>query len=520
MERKRERLDSLFGECQELVLAQIIGPFGLSPAMFTDKAGGNVTTVHNFEQGIVANQNDQALHESRTQEYDRKRFELTQAEWTKERDERIARGVDEYTNERLSDRPELDHFTPIKEAATDAKLHLALGEVREGQVSVDKIKSLVNDEANLAITDITINRSKKDHDALEWTDKPSTIDEEKSNAERFSIDPEAVKRKHKESTEKFEREANIALLKKQGGELLTTGGKQALKMGIRQSLGVLLTELVNGLFTEFKIMFKEGFVFARSVIDEIRERLGRVAASVAKKLPEAFSALLEGGVSGFLSNLLTFVINSFVTTGGKLVRIVRDGLLGILKAFKIIAFPPPHLTRLEATQQGLKILTTVIVTSLGVLVEQSVMTFMASIPFLKPLADIVAPVLIGIVTGLASAFLAYQIDLMFDRFSDADEERLLDQMMDDARSREAFASAMVDQMDVSLRNVQNFAISVSLYRDVGMSLGNATNDANITLASLEATNAATKVQVERSAETIAFIEASQRDIELFLKGRA
>jgi hypothetical protein len=155
-----------------------------------------------------------------------------------------------------------------------------------------------------------------------------------------------------------------------------------------------------------------------------------------------------------------------------------------------------------------------------VLVEQSVMTFMASIPFLKPLADIVAPVLIGIVTGLASAFLAYQIDLMFDRFSDADEERLLDQMMDDARSREAFASAMVDQMDVSLRNVQNFAISVSLYRDVGMSLGNATNDANITLASLEATNAATKVQVERSAETIAFIEASQRDIELFLKGRA
>jgi hypothetical protein len=516
MQIKRQRLDALFEECQQLVFSQIIGPFGLSPAMFADKTGGNVTTVHNFELGIFATQDDQALHDSLTQNFDRSRFEISPAQWKQKRDERIARGIDEYTNEPLSAKPELDHFNSIKEVGTNAKIHLALGEVNDGQVSVGRIKDLVNDDVNLAITDITINRSKKDHGAKTWAEKPSTTDDEKSNAERFAIDPQAVSQKHEDSWAKFDAETNSALFKKQGRELLETGGQQALAMGIRQSLGILLTELVSSLFSEFKIMIKEGFAIGKSLLDEIGARLARVAGNVAKKLPDAIGALFEGGVSGFLSNLLTFVINSFITTGAKLVRVIRDGLLGLLKAFKMIAFPPKHISRREATKQGLKMLTTVVISALGVMIEQSVITFMATIPLLTPIVDIIAPVLVGIMVGLLSAFVAYQIDRSFDLLFNQDDERFLDEMMEDAQRREAFAAAMVDQIQLSLLNIQNNIISIELYRDIGSHLGAACNGANITLRSLEATNVATRLQIENSVAMVDYIESSQREIDQFL----
>lgn len=55
-EMREERLHKLFADCQQQVLGHIIGPFGLSMAMFEDKDGGNVTTLHfsRDDDGYVA----------------------------------------------------------------------------------------------------------------------------------------------------------------------------------------------------------------------------------------------------------------------------------------------------------------------------------------------------------------------------------------------------------------------------------------------------------------------------------
>jgi len=50
-ELRERRISELLESCRTQTLAQITGPFGLSPAMFDDKQGGNVTTTHNFEKG-------------------------------------------------------------------------------------------------------------------------------------------------------------------------------------------------------------------------------------------------------------------------------------------------------------------------------------------------------------------------------------------------------------------------------------------------------------------------------------
>ncbi|MDA6076152.1 hypothetical protein O0544_02505 [Edwardsiella anguillarum] len=39
------------------------------------------------------------------------------------------------------------------------------------------------------------------------------------------------------------------------------------------------------------------------------------------------------------------------------------------------------------------------------LLTETVATFMATVPFLKPFSDLITPVLLGILTGLTSAFL-------------------------------------------------------------------------------------------------------------------
>jgi hypothetical protein len=218
-----------------------------------------------------------------------------------------------------------------------------------------------------------------------------------------------------------------------------------------------------------------------------------------------------------VSNLLTFLLNNFLTTAKRFVTVIREGLLGIFKAFKMIFFPPENMTQQEALQAGLKILTTVVVTSVGFLLQETVATFLGTFPFLQPFAEIITTVLIGTMTGLLSAFLAYQIDCMFDRFFK--DERLLDELIADAGRRDEFANELVKLANSSLENVSNYAKSIAIYQNIGNTLGAVGLAANTTLHSLETTVAETSQQVTRSIETIAFINSSQQEIDNFLKAR-
>ena len=235
-------------------------------------------------------------------------------------------------------------------------------------------------------------------------------------------------------------------------------------MGLRQAMGLLLTELVNGLFNEIKTVIKHGVEAGKSLLEEIRGRLFKVIQAVIKKIPDAAAQLFHGGISGFMSNLMTFVLNSFLSTAKRFVTAIREGLIGLFRAFKTILFPPEHLTKDEALQEGLKILTAVVISSVGIILTESVATFMASVPFLKVIADIVTPVLIGTLSGLLTAFLAYQIDCMFDRYRHSLDEKLLDEIIADAKRQEMFASELTMLAGSSLNNVESFTKSVSVYQ--------------------------------------------------------
>ena len=547
-ELREQRLQKLFADCQREVVAQIIGPFGLSMAMFEDKNGGNVTTLHNFERAdddFVATESDKALHANSRREYSvnvRSEYEIKTEEaakgaggktWEEKRAEKIARGTDEYTGRSVSTdgtieigdgrvvRAELDHVGSIGEFHSNKKAHLGLGDVKRdeqtGELKVDsrRMRAAVNDDKNLALTNQPLNGSKSDNELEEWAarERPDGT----TNAEKFEIDEKLMAEKAQTAQEHLNSTVDRALLKKQATELLHTGGKQALQMGLRQAMGLLLNELVNGVFNEIKTLIKHGVEAGKSLLEEIRDRLFKVIQSVAKKIPDAAAQLFHGGVSGFMSNLLTFVLNSFLSTAKRFVTAIREGLTGLYRAFKMILFPPEHLSDDEALQEGLKILTAVVISSVGIILTESVATFMATVPFLKEIADIVTSVVMGILTGLLTAFLAYQIDCMFDRYRHSLDEKLLDELIADTKHQETFANELATLAESSLGNVESFSKSVSIYQHVGESLGSAGRVATATLASLGHTVAETREQVRKSMDMIAFIDQSQESIDDFLK---
>lgn len=504
-ELKQQRLQKLFADCQQQVISQIIGPFGLSSAMFEDRNGGNVTTLHNFsrEDADYIADKDKSSYEQSRKEYDRNDY--SDPAFAKKSKEHRAKGKDGYTGKDCApENMDLDHVTSLKTISQNKKVHLAL----ETGNGLEKVKEMANSDENLVTTHKSINRSKGE----------GSVDElQERKGEEFELDPELLAEAKKKSEKHIASTIDTALIKKQSVELLQTGGKQAATMSIRQALGLLLTELVNGLFNEFKELVKHGIEAGNGLFEAINQRLIRVIESVAKKIPDAIGQMFQGGISGFMSNLLTFLINNFISTAKRFVTVIREGLLGLLRAFKMIFFPPKHMTSDQALQEGLKLLASVLVTSVGLLLNETVAAFMATVPVLKPFADLITPVLIGIMTGLLSAFLAYQIDCLFDRYRHSLSEKFMDELLTEAKHHDEFANELITLSETSLSNIDNYSKSINLYQSIGVTLGSAALAASTTLASLEKTVAETGEQVTKSLAMINFINESQSEIEDFLK---
>ena len=255
-DQREQRLQKLFDDCQKQVLSQIIGPFGLSTAMFEDKNGGNVTTLHNFERtddDYIATDSDRALHKQSRKEYSpkvRSEYEVdTQAKageaggktWEKKRADKISQGRDEYTGKSVSAdgtielsnghivRAELDHVVSVHEIHTNPKVHLALGKVRKnaetGELNVDvsRIRDLANHDENLALTNQPLNGSKSDQDLKEWAEKKRK--DGTTNKEKFDTENSLTEEKHDQAHQHIDNTVEPALLIKQTTELLQTGGK-------------------------------------------------------------------------------------------------------------------------------------------------------------------------------------------------------------------------------------------------------------------------------------------------------
>ena len=132
-------------------------------------------------------------------------------------------------------------------------------------------------------------------------------------------------------------------------------------------------------------MTREGISFDLNSLELLKIRSMRHINKLKENLPGILVESLKEGVSGFLSNLLTFIINNFISTAKRIVTIIRESLLGIYQAFKILFFPPQGMTKQEIWSNVIKFLSSAVITAITLTFTEAITTFFKNIyPYSSP----------------------------------------------------------------------------------------------------------------------------------------
>ncbi|MDP9713472.1 UNVERIFIED_ORG: hypothetical protein J2X80_005598 [Pseudomonas fluorescens] len=430
----QQRFDQLIGDSKREVLQAIAVPFGLGRVLAVyDKKGGNVDTINNARNKVYAT--DAAADKyADLPKYDSNKFHGDKAYIAKNAKDTLdqSSGVlkDAYTNETFSqnknhDPRNLDHTISANVIHNDA-----------GRVLADlEAPTLANADSNLNPTKKALNQSKGKKSATQFveelqkntqsrqeemqrlSDKQELTPKDENRLrllkqqEAIAQNPDLLLAKDKAAREAYEKKLNDAYYKSEKfkSDLAKTSLKEGGKMAFQQAFGVMLIEFFSATFDELMDLYRNGRSH-ESLVPELRTRLERVAKRVANQWQAALAAGGGGFVAGVLANLVTTLINVFVTTGKRAVRMFREGFMSLLKALKTLLLPPKGLTLREAAHEAIKITCAGGVIIAGVALEEIIEKQVLTIPGLGALGAILSAVIVGALTGLASTFVVYLVE--------------------------------------------------------------------------------------------------------------
>lgn len=403
-------MDDLLETCKDVVVNSIIGTFGLSRALFNDKDGGPVTTSQNFEKGITSNEEDQnrfkMLKSSLASESIRQDGSRIVKKTTDSAKKKADPIIDDYTGRIIpkDGRTHIDHIVSISEAHRNPDFNFIY--------SFEEQVNILHNERNLAFTERKINQSKSNKDLIDWAE---------INGSKYGIDKEKIKPIHKQAKDSVYGNIPEKKLNKYSKELSKVAVTEGLALGIREAVGIILKEFVSELFREIKTIIKYGLNNKdsdSSVLTELKNRFSTIwdkaIENCIKKNKDITSAFKDGFVSGISSSILTFLINMVLTTVKRVVRILREGILSLYRAIKMLINPPENLPKEDLYFEIIKLISASIITSFGLLLEEGFEKFLLTTP-LAPIANYIAPVLMGILTGISIAVIIYTLDKIMNR---------------------------------------------------------------------------------------------------------
>lgn len=425
------RFDQLLNECKRSVIQSIAGPFGLGQvtARF-DVKGGPVDTVHNNRDGVFSTTEAKERFDNRTPYDDSRKGQFHQHRNYHDTNAAASSaykgegpGVqDGYRDARMhkskGDKINLDHATPASVLNDDAGAILA---------GLDPVE-LANRSSNLNVTSESINKSKKhktageyaqwlratsakrkaDIKVLEQISAPTAKqqNELRKLKELDAVDIGKLEEAHQRSQEDIDgcvNEAyyNSAEFKKAVKE---TSFAEAKRMAKQQAIGALLAEFFIGVVDEIQDWHKAG---RREL--KLAARLKRVGLRVLARWKHVLTVGFQGALAGFLSNLGTILINIFVTTEKRLVRMVREGFMSLLRAVTTLVFRPDGMTFAQAAHEATKIACAGGIVIGGVVVEELVTQHLNAIG-LGFVAGFATAIIVGSITGIVTALAAYGLD--------------------------------------------------------------------------------------------------------------
>lgn len=419
--------DTLIELCKTSIMDTITGQFGLASLFIDCKDGGNVTTTHNFEKGVVATEADQKKYNEYVANNDgSKEWAEVRSEYNKPLPKKRKQAfeeqeviIDEYTGRELpkDGRSHIDHVVPVKEIEEKASAHLYM--------SPEQRVEMATNDKNLAWTDASANMSKNDSDMSSWINKEDKKTG-KTKAEKYGINKEKALARDKEARKHIKKTITVAAIKKSTAELMTTGGKDAARMAAYTALGAVMREFTEGVFIELKItLSNRGGESSREVFDRFKNRMSKMIAELKKKWADILKGALGSGITAFFSNLLVFIVNLFATTLKKFVSMIRAGFVSLVHAVKVMANPPEGMTQEDANFQAIKIMTAGLIGALSLGLSAAIEKFLQGIPGLQPLmffpipsftgeqrtvSDVLAVTISALLGGLLTTIAIYYLD--------------------------------------------------------------------------------------------------------------
>ena len=434
--------NSIFEQYERVIIQSLITSFGLD-FLVHDQHGGDVDTIHTVgqigkdEQMKYKKKKNKNAYNNRG-EYDEKMYHDTNPHFktkkSKTRQEYNEHGTltkDVYTNKDLKYtkasavpkdlQVELDHVVECK------GIHEDRGRVLSGLDGID----LANSDENLAWTNKSLNASmgswakqknekwKKEHgcDApLSEVDMEAYIREGgfdnylKKHPEVNIDDPEATKermlKQYRKSRKAYNRKINLAYYTSPAffKDAATAAGMTGVKMGLRQALGLVFSEIWFAVRDEIKQGKEDGKALFNSIADGVKKGYNKAKL----KYKELWHKFIEGTVGGVLASLTTTLCNIFFTTAKNVVRIIRQSWASLVEATKILLFNPDYLPFGERFRAAAKIIATGASVVAGTMVGDLIAkTWVAAIPVV---GNIVQTFCSTLITGILSCSLLYLLD--------------------------------------------------------------------------------------------------------------
>lgn len=408
---KDEELVSFFKTIRKEILITIVSQFGLSKVYDTFQDGGTVTTLHNAQKEVFAEQ-DKELKKQYTTEYNKDtRKKIYEKDFSNKRKQAFQNNekiIDSYTNKELlkDGRTHLDHVTSAAAIHKNDRARLFMKDEERGEMAVN--------EKNLVFTDGSLNQSKGEHNIKEWVERKSNK-RDITNAEHFEVDKDSALKVANKSEKHIKKTVAISEMKYYGKNISKTSVKQGINMAQKQAVGVILIEITD-LFFDFTVPFFKNwhqYLNMTERKDAFLEGIKKSVDNLKQKLPSILENTLGSGFSGFISgvfsNVINTLINMVVTTSAKFAKLLNDTFHTVIRMIKLIKNKPDEMTTEELNKEVFKLISLSLTASLGVILVEEIKHALIATPLL-PVSEPVAEVISAILMGMISASLLYAVD--------------------------------------------------------------------------------------------------------------
>lgn len=426
---ERNAYSSIFQQYEKVIIDSLITSFGLD-FLIKDQHGGDVDTIHNVrkigqdELMAYKNSSNESAYNNRP-DYDARsyhaggNFQRTKHEARETWQETYKDIDDQYQSGKIGFYGHTNAISPDRKAELDhiiecKSIHDDRGRVLSGLSG----ESLADDPVNFAWTDKSLNASmgawakgkNEQYRREHGCDAPMEMVDIKAYVnEHPDLDPETKQNllAHYEKAKKaYDAKINRAYYTSKAFFRDTTfaAAKTGFKMGVRQVLGLVFSEIWFAVKDAIKAGKSTGESLFRSIGDGVKQGLLN-AKSKYKELMERF---LDGAIAGVLSSLTTTLCNIFFTTAKSLVRILRQSWSSLVSATKILLFNPDCLPPGERIRAAAKILATGASVVAGTMVSELIAkTAVGTIPVVGTIVQTFCGTL---VTGIMSCSLLYMLD--------------------------------------------------------------------------------------------------------------